>query len=318
MSVAPTAVSSTLAALKAPPAQPQFEAPVVMGFNTLKGFELLQRGANALSKSTLVPQSFQNNLANCMIALNMANRLGADELMVMQNLYVVHGRPGWSAQFLIATFNQCGRFSAVRYRYFGTPGTDGYGCQAYATELASGEKIEGPRITIELAKAEGWYGKNGSKWKTMPDLMLMYRAAAWMIRTHAPEISMGLQTAEELNDVYDARPDTQGQYTVTPDELRASRGADAPAPPKDVELQNAEDAVVEQPAASVVDSADAIEALKGCDSLDMLKSTWAAVLEEFRCVGVPLDVEATYAAKREALAPQQVDPAAGRGRGGAK
>ena len=37
-----------------------------------------------------------------LIAQNMARRMGADLLMVMQNLYVVHGRPGWSAQFLIA------------------------------------------------------------------------------------------------------------------------------------------------------------------------------------------------------------------------
>ena len=35
----------------------------------------------------------------------------------------------------------------------------------------------------------------------MPDQMLRYRAAAWLIRTTAPEISMGLPTADEAIDV---------------------------------------------------------------------------------------------------------------------
>ena len=35
----------------------------------------------------------------------------------------------------------------------------------------------------------------------MPDQMLRYRAAAWLIRTTAPEISMGLPTADESIDV---------------------------------------------------------------------------------------------------------------------
>lgn len=187
--------------------QPRASMPVRAGFFDLDGFELLQRVAKAFASSSLVPQQYQNNVANCMIALNLASRLKADELMVMQNLYVVHGRPGWSAKFLIATFNHCGRFAAVKYEFFGEKGTDSYGCRASSTEISSGDKIVGPDITIQLAKDEGWYGKSGSKWKTIPQLMLMYRSAAWMINTAAPEISMGLPTAEELHDIIDVRPD---------------------------------------------------------------------------------------------------------------
>lgn len=184
---------------------------VVIGFNSAAGFELMQRGAKLLAASTLVPKEYQNNISNCVIALNMANRLGADPMMVMQNLYIVHGRPSWSAQFLISSFNQCGRFSAIRYKWLGTQGADDWGCQAYAIERSSGEVITGPTITILLSKKEGWYGKNGSKWQTMPELMLMYRAAAWLVRTHAPEISMGLQTTDE---VLDAAIDADGSYSV--------------------------------------------------------------------------------------------------------
>ena len=176
---------------------------VTAGFQSAEGFALLQRMANMFSSSSLVPQQFQgqNNLGNCVIALNMAQRLGADPLMVMQNLYVVYGNPSWSSKFLIAMFNQCGRYESIHYEETGKKGTDTQGVIAWAKEKSTGEVIKGPEVTIKISKDEGWYGKNGSKWKSMPDQMLRYRAAAWFIRTTAPELSMGLQTSEEVIDV---------------------------------------------------------------------------------------------------------------------
>ena len=195
-------------------------ATVPLGFGSSQGFEQLQRAAKLLAASTLVPKDFQDNLPNCVIALNMANRIGADPLLVMQNLYVVHGRPGWSSKFLIATFNQCGRFSAVKYEWFGERDTDSWGCRAWALEAGTGERIVGPDITIKLSKDEGWYAKTGSKWKTIPQLMLMYRAAGWMINTSAPELSMGLQTQEELQDVGELRTVSVTQASRTPGTLQ--------------------------------------------------------------------------------------------------
>lgn len=211
--------------------QPRASVPVRAGFFDLEGFELLQRVAKAFASSSLVPQQYQNNVANCMIALNLASRLKADELMVMQNLYVVHGRPGWSAKFLIATFNHCGRFTAVKYEFFGEQGTDSWGCRASSTEISSGEKIVGPDVTIQMSKDEGWYNKNGSKWKTIPQLMLMYRSAGWMINTAAPEISMGLPTQEELHDIIDVRPDGSVSFGgVEEGSTRAPAAVEVPQP----------------------------------------------------------------------------------------
>jgi hypothetical protein len=166
-----------------------------------KLFELAQRKAKVYSESSLVPKEYQRNVGNVLIATDMARRMGADVLMVMQNLYIVHGRPGWSAQFLIATFNSCGRFSAIRYRFKGKPGSDDWGCLAYCVESATNEELTGTEITIGIAKKEGWYGKPGSKWQTIPEQMLRYRAATFLIKSIAPEIGMGLQTAEELQDM---------------------------------------------------------------------------------------------------------------------
>lgn len=177
-----------------------------MDMQTVQGFEALQRCAKLLSSSPLVPKEFQGpaGLASCVIALNLASRIQADPLMVIQNIYVVHGRPGWSSKFLIACFNQCGKFSALRYALEGEPGTDNYGCRAWAIEKATGEKLTGPLVTIGIAKKEGWFSKNGSKWQTMPDQMLRYRSASWFINTIAPELAMGLPAADEVEDYMDA------------------------------------------------------------------------------------------------------------------
>ena len=176
---------------------------VSANFNSVASFELLQRQAKMFNESSLVPDNFRgpNNFGNACIALEMAVRINASPLMVMQNLYVVYGNPSWSSKFLIATFNQCGRFEAIKYKETGKKGTDSQGIIAYTREKGSDEIIAGPEVTIAIAKAEGWYDKKGSKWKTMSDQMLRYRAAAWLIRTTAPEISMGLPTTDEAIDV---------------------------------------------------------------------------------------------------------------------
>ncbi len=174
--------------------------PVVASMDTVEGFEALQRMAKMFSQSDIVPERFRN-IANAVICLDMAHRMGANPLMVAQNLFVVHGQPGWSAKFLIATFNQSRRFAPIRYEFVGTRGKNDWGCRAISKELDTGERIEGALVTMEMANAEGWATKNGSKWKTMPELMLQYRAATFLIRTTAPEISMGLQTVEEIEDV---------------------------------------------------------------------------------------------------------------------
>ncbi|MFZ1618549.1 MAG: hypothetical protein WAT41_14470 [Flavobacteriales bacterium] len=175
----------------------QDQTPTVPGFATKDAWELAQRQAKALMASSMVPKAYQTNMGDCIIALDMAYRMGASPLMVMQNLYVVHGNPGWSSKFLIATFNNCGRFTSIKYEW----NADRTSCRAWSTEKATNERVEGITVNMAMAQAEGWSTKAGSKWKTMPELMLQYRAAAFLIRTCAPELSMGLQTVEEVHDV---------------------------------------------------------------------------------------------------------------------
>lgn len=213
---------------------------VAIGFDSSQGYELLIKVAKSFALSTFVPEQYRGEQGynNCIIAVDMAFRLKAAPLMVMQNLYIVHGRPAWSTQWIIAMVNNCGRFSPLQYEVkdLGKKEieyTETYwenkqklsrkvkvtihdkSCVAYATELRTGEKVYGVEVSISMAVSEGWYGKDGSKWKTMPDVMLRYRAASFFGKLYAPELLMGLQTAEEAYDIIDM--DSNGNITnITP------------------------------------------------------------------------------------------------------
>lgn len=200
---------------------------------TVKQFEAMQRMAQMYSTSTIVPEAYRGNIGNCVISIDMAMRMNANVLMIMQNLYIVKGNPSWSSKFLIATINMSGKYTSLRYRKrslgkagivkyndtefdkvkgrnttvvkeFDGTDIDNIECVAYATEIATGEILESDPITIEMAIKEGWYTKAGSKWVTMPNLMLTYRAAAFWQRAYCPEISMGFMTKEEAEDIQDA------------------------------------------------------------------------------------------------------------------
>jgi len=176
-------------------------------FNGIDAFDNAQRMAKALASSTLVPPAYQGQqgLANSLIALEMAGRMGLSPLVVMQNLSIIHGRPSWSSSFLIATVNASGRFSPLRF-VFDDPAKPS-SCYAVATDKASGEELIGETITLEMAKREGWWsrkdrqGNETSKWPTMPGQMLRYRSASFWVRAYCPEVSLGLATQEEAIDV---------------------------------------------------------------------------------------------------------------------
>lgn len=161
----------------------------------------LMEMANTISKSTIVPPTYQNRPENCLIALDMATRMGVSPMMVMQNLYVVQGKPSWSGTAVASMLRNCGQFRDVEVNYVGQENSDNWGCYISAKNAKNGKLIKGGTVTIGVAKAEGWYNKAGSKWKTMPAQMLAYRAYAWFGRVHAPELMMGLQSSDEVEDV---------------------------------------------------------------------------------------------------------------------
>lgn len=211
-------------------------------------FETMQRVCKMFANSDLVPDmykasdknSLEKAMANCMIAVEMSQRIGASPLMVMQNMVIIYGKPSWSSKFLIATVNSCGRFNPLQFKFtnkgklgvfeyteyekkwtnnpnggkgfykneakqikFDGTKIDDIECVAYTTKKGSDEVLESSPISIKMAIEERWYTKEGSKWRTMPLLMLMYRAASFWTNVYAPELSMGMKTVEEVIDIRD-------------------------------------------------------------------------------------------------------------------
>ena len=214
----------------------QAQTQVVNFFDPAQ-FEIMQRVCKLFASSELVPDMYKASeknpidkaVANCMIAIEVANRIGASPLMVMQNMVPIYGKPSWSATFLIGTVNGCGRFAPLKYRFtekgmLGMVEYTDYEYQggykkavkkqfdgkkimdsesvAYTTANGSDQVLESAPVSIRLAIQEGWYTKAGSKWQTMAKQMLMYRAASWWTRTYAPELSLGMKTIDEQQDIY--------------------------------------------------------------------------------------------------------------------
>ena len=174
-------------------------------FLDIQRFEFAQRVANMLSKSTMLPEQFRGNLGNCMIALDLANRMRVNPFMLMQTMYIVHNKPGIEAKLAIALFNDGTRRleSPLKYEKEGKdyPKSLDSRCRAYAKDIKSGENLYGEWIDWDMVKGEGWLDKSGSKWKTMPGQMFVYRAAMFFIREYEPGVLLGLRTKDELDDM---------------------------------------------------------------------------------------------------------------------
>ena len=170
-------------------------------FSGIQAFEDAQRIAKALASSTLIPPQFQGQqgFANCLVALEIANRMGISPFLCMQHLHIIHGRPSWSSAFIIAMVNGCGRFTPLRFEISGEG--ESLACYAVATDMKTNQELKGTTITMAMAKKEGWATKAGSKWLTMADVMIRYRAAAFWGRLFAGDLLVGLQTQEEVIDV---------------------------------------------------------------------------------------------------------------------
>lgn len=173
------------------------------------------RMANMISKSGLVPDSYKNSPENCLIAIDLGNRMGMSPMAVMQNLYIVKGKPAWSGSFCAGVINGSGRFTPLEYQWVGEPGKMTYGCRAVAKRLNDGVTCYGGLVTMQTAQDEGWLQKPGSKWKTMPEQMLQYRAASFFAKVHCSDYLLGIPTIEEVHDITNGSAGDGGPVVVT-------------------------------------------------------------------------------------------------------
>jgi hypothetical protein len=238
--------------------QPPPSASGMSLYGSRDSYRMALDAAAKLSASKIVPDSFKDDPGACLIAIDTASRLDIPLLMVLQNLYVVKGKPSWSGSFVIARLNSCGRFAPLDFVMEGEGDT--LSCYVTTTRRSDGRRLNGTKITMAMVKTEGW----GPKWKTMPEQMMCYRAAAYFGRVHAPDVILGMQTVEEVEDVVadawqgDKRPTVTAEI-VDPhrDDFEAVLAAEQWTPKQRASLRNRYAAADEPGRAKLVTDATA-------------------------------------------------------------
>lgn len=219
-------------------------------------FATLQRVAKMFASSELVPDMYkitdkntpEKAMGNCIVAINIAQRMNADILMVMQNMVPIYGKPTWSSSFLIARVNSMGRFEPLQFRFenlgkvgkvkytdyawdqqarkkmpvtkeFDGTKIDNWQCIAWTKKKGSSDILESTPIDVVMAIQEGWYTKNGSKWVTMTKQMLQYRSASFWTKVYAPEATMGMPTTDEMHDTIDISYEEVNEETKAKEDI---------------------------------------------------------------------------------------------------
>ena len=162
------------------------------------------RMATQLAKSTIIPSTYQNKPENVIVAIGMAQKLGLDPFTIMQNLNIIKGKTSWSGSFCRTLIEKSNKYTNLQLIFVGQKGTDTYGCYMQGVNKETGETIKGPEVNMKMAKAENW--TSNTKWINMPELMLSYRATSFFARVYVPEALNGVQTTEEIEDIFNNNP----------------------------------------------------------------------------------------------------------------
>lgn len=244
------------------------QSEAVLSLADTQSFEHIQRVAKCLSQSELVPVQYRNNIPNCVLALEVAHRMRASWFAIMQNLNIIHGKPGFNSTFIIGMINSSGRFAPLQFdvQNLGKKSVNGTViedkvCIAWTVEsgvtlprdastlekakAAGYNVLESPPVSVEMAVKEGWFTKNGSKWQTMPDLMLRYRAATFFGRLYAADMLLGMRADDEILDMGDV-VDVGGPEP----EIRLQA---EPVRPKRAKVVKVDDPAPEEPPSNVME-----------------------------------------------------------------
>ncbi|WP_234410253.1 hypothetical protein [Campylobacter concisus] len=179
----------------------------------VKKFELEQRKAKAFVATDFFPAHLRKgnetaNIGTAIIVLDLAQRMNIGALEVAQSIYIIHGKPSFETKFLVARLNSSGLLKG-RLQTIVSPDDNSAHCEAI--DAQTGQLLKGTTITMEMARREGWLSKNGSKWQTMPELMMKYRAQSFFINEFFPEVKYGLKTSDEAEDIVTFEPNEQSK-----------------------------------------------------------------------------------------------------------
>lgn len=171
--------------------------------------------AEKFAESQLVPRHLQGRPSDCFIVLTMAAELRQNPLMVAQNIVIVQGTAGWKAAYVIALANSSGllkdridwtverpggrtEFKRKTKEGLFATSMENMRVTAFATLAGTGARVEFS-VDTAMAIAEGW--ANNEKYTSMPEVMLRWRAGAFLVRFYAGDVTLGLYTDTELETI---------------------------------------------------------------------------------------------------------------------
>ncbi len=192
--------------------------------------------AKMLARAENLPRGYRENPGSCLVALQMARATGLGFLPVVQNLVMIDGNAAWKSPFVIAMIKTCGLFRDIDFIETHDDNKKKLACRMIATRVSDGRVLDGMTVTLDLAKSEGWMGRKGSKWQTMPDQMLDYKAAQFFARKWCPEVTCGLYTVDDIADANASRDLVATAGTAETDKLDKTKKRKAtPAKETDVD-----------------------------------------------------------------------------------
>lgn len=166
-------------------------------------------------------QDQQKTLACCAVQLMAGMEVGVTPFAAITGIYIVNGRPGFSAQLLAQAIKRHPRYD--------------YRVQEKTAELCriaffqDGAELGVETFTMEMARRAGLLTGRGGPWQQYPEAMLFARCLTAGMRTHCPDALGGHTpyTPEELGATREGEIDENGML------IRVT--ATAAAPPLQVD-----------------------------------------------------------------------------------
>lgn len=186
-----------------------------------ESLERLERIADLMSSGkTTVPAHLRGSKGDCFAIVLQSMQWGMNPIAVAQKTHLVNGTLGYEAQLVAAVINSSGAVKdRFAFEFFGpwekvigkfivkkgekgeyrVPGwsfADEEGCGVRVSATLKGEAV--PRV-LELLLAQARV-RNSTLWADDPKQQLAYLAEKKWSRLYAPDVILGVYTADELAD----------------------------------------------------------------------------------------------------------------------
>ena len=205
-----------------------------------------------------VPSLFRNNAGLCLGVTLDAMTFGFNPFALSRCAYEVGGAIGYESKIFVAALNRSGFLrERLKFTYTGEiKGTHDITTKSGTKQapagnlvcIVSGRVIDSDEVlewpSPELGKITT---KNSPLWFSDPKLQLFYYTARAWSRVHCPEVMLGVQTKDELEDNIDLREEVRSAPRQTlMDRVKAHQDQKAAAEPDDsAKIEGALDVEVE-------------------------------------------------------------------------